>query len=171
MANHEMKITLFEPVEDGYLFAFVAGSVSLATAVRAIAALDPWQRRWLPAERAWWIADEAITLLACRLPALAELLCQWHVRRDDISQCLEGGYWARSAATSTRSRAKVYVPRAVEAAYRSLRLPPGAGAEEVAAARRALAREHHPDAGGLHTSMAAINAAADTVMEWLRQRW
>jgi hypothetical protein len=169
MAYHEVKITFFEPVEDGYLFAFAAGSVSLAAVLRAIVALDPWQRRWLPAERAWWIADDAITLLARRLPALADLLCQWHVRRNDISQCLEGGYWARCAATSTHGRAKVYVPRAVEAAYGSLRLPPGAGAEEVAAARRALAREHHPDTGGQHTSMAAINVAADTVMEWLKQ--
>lgn len=169
MAHLEMKITLFEPVEDGYLFAFVAGSVSLAAAIRAIVALDPWQRRWLPAERAWWIADDAITLLARRLPALAELLCQWHEqsqRPPDIAAAVAA---AESASKPSPRRMVVYVPPAVAAAYRHLELAPGAPAEQVAVARRILARRHHPDTGGAHASMVAVNMAADTVLRWLQQ--
>jgi len=39
----------------------------------------------------------------------------------------------------------------------------------VAAARRALARRAHPDAGGRHESMVAINAATDLVLSWLNR--
>jgi hypothetical protein len=39
----------------------------------------------------------------------------------------------------------------------------------VLAARRILARSAHPDAGGEHHAMAAINNAADVCLTWLEQ--
>jgi curved DNA-binding protein CbpA len=50
-----------------------------------------------------------------------------------------------------------------------LHLPPGASAEDVTQARRALARQYHPDAGGGHAMMVSINLAADSILRWLHQ--
>jgi len=47
--------------------------------------------------------------------------------------------------------------------YRALHLLPSAPPELVAAAYRALARRHHPDAGGDHESMLRITAAFDAL--------
>jgi hypothetical protein len=166
----DVRITLFEAVEDGYLLAFAAGEGVLTAAVKAVVALDPWQRRWLPAERAWWIADDAISLLARRLPAVAEALDRWRARPFDFAAYvadLADRLAGRSTASSRRMRRPVYVPQDVAAAYDKLGLAPGASADEVRAARRSLARAHHPDAGGAHDAMVAINAAADAVLRWL----
>ena len=172
MQQWDVRITLFEAVEDGYLLAFAAGESVLSAAVKAVVALDPWQRRWLPAERAWWIADDAISLLARRLPAVAEALDRWRARPfdfaayvADLADRLAGG----SDISRRRVRRPVYVPSDVAAAYEKLGLVPGASADEVRAARRSLARAHHPDAGGAHDAMVAINAAADTALRWLQR--
>jgi hypothetical protein len=135
--------------------------------VRSILRLDPWQRRWLVEERVWWVADDAITRLARCLPALAEALSRWHLRSADDDAYLASA-WAASAAPGQRAGTLfVYLPPTIEAAYSALGLRPGASALDVAAARRRLARRHHPDAGGEHGAMAAINDAADTAMRWL----
>lgn len=159
----DVTVTRFEGVEDGYLVAFAVSRAVLSAALRVIVALDPWQRRWIQQEQAWWIADDAITLLARRLPAVRVALAEWQARPIDILGSLGASGWA------TARRRDVYVPRAVAAAYGRLGLEPGAPAVEVAAARRALARRAHPDAGGRHESMVAINAATDLVLSWLNR--
>lgn len=161
MATAPFSLTLFEEVEDGYLLAFSASGSMLAAALRAIIRLDPWQRRWVPSERAWWISQEAITLLARRLPLVGDALDEWRRRPDDLSDYISGGVW------NTRPRRIIIMPAAVTDAYRRLGLRPGASENDVIAARRGLARAHHPDTGGDHRTMVAINTATDTVMSWL----
>jgi hypothetical protein len=158
-----LTITHFSGLEDGYLLAFAASDGALARITRIIRGLDPWQRRWLVQERAWWIADDAIRLLAMRIPEVAEALACWINRPITIEEVLR---WER-LHTAPRPPRPIYVPAAVAAAYVSLGLAPGATAQAVSSARRALARRHHPDAGGQHAVMASINDAADTVMAWL----
>jgi len=166
MAETGLRIRVFKAVEDGYLLALAAeGSGSEAAvaekeAAQAIATLDPWQRRWLLHERVWWIADDAITLLARRLPVLDELLEQWLHRPINTYT-----HWWSVELESYRP---ITLPPTVAAAYRRLGLLPGTGAEQVLATRRRLARKHHPDTGGEHVSMKAINCATDTILEWLR---
>ncbi len=166
MTHPELKITVFEPVEDGFLLAFAAAGSDFVMAIHAIVALDPWHRRWIAEECVWWIADDAITHLARRMPALAEALREWHQRSDELIDFDAGSY----ATSRAWRRGTVFVPPAVKTAYSHLHLPSGASAEAVAAARRTLARQHHPDAGGEHTSMVTVNRAADTVMQWLKRR-
>jgi hypothetical protein len=166
VAYAELKITLLERIENGYILAFAAGGATLDGAVKAITTLDPWQRSWIPEERVWWIADEAITLLARRLPAVAESLEQLRRRPDTIADHIAAAY---AAAYSSTWRA-IYIPAEVKAAYGNLGLPPGAPEESVVAAKRTLARRHHPDAGGDHTAMVAVNTATDTVMTWLKRQ-
>ena len=166
MANDTLSVTWFEAVEEGYLLAFAVRDGRVGAAVRwALRALDPWQRRWIAAEGAWWISEDAITLLARRLPAVREALEQWRARADDLSAWIASGAWS-----PPRRRRMLCVPPAVATAYRQLGLAPGADAEQVAAARRTLARAHHPDTGGEHAAMVAVNTATDTVTGWLSKR-
>jgi hypothetical protein len=164
VAAATFTITQFEEVEDGYLLAFAARGAMRGEALRAVAALDPWQRHWVPAERAWWISQDAITRLARRLPLVGTALDEWRQRPDDLAAYIASGVW------NARPRRIIVVPPEVAAAYRKLGLAPGASESDVVAARRTLARAHHPDTGGDHRVMVAINTATDTVMTWLDHR-
>ncbi len=55
-------------------------------------------------------------------------------------------------------------------AFRALGLHPEADADDVRTARRRLARQAHPDAGGDHAAMASINAAAARALRALDER-
>jgi hypothetical protein len=164
-----LRIRMFKAVADGYLLAFATEGAGRETkaaekeAAVAIAALNPWQRRWLLQEHAWWIADDAITLLARRLPILSELLEQW-LRRPIGADSSSWSYLMGSGMCSAS-----LMPPAVVEAYCRLGLAPGAPDWQVLAARRQLARRHHPDRGGELARMMAINSATDTVREWLRR--
>jgi hypothetical protein len=170
MSETRLRIRMFKAVADGYLLAFAADGArreAIAAekeAALAIAALNPWQRRWLLQERAWWIDEDAITLLARRLPVLSETLEQW-LRRPVGPDSFERSYLMGSGRYST-----TFVPPAVAEAYLQLGLAPGASDCQVLAARRQLARRHHPDRGGELARMRAINSATDTAREWLRRR-
>src|SRR5262249_18455158 len=117
-----VAITLFEAVEGGYLLAFEASGDALNMAYHAIIWLDPWQRHWIYEERAWWIADDAITLLARRLPVVGEALASWRLRPIEPLEFLEGESW------SARRRRIIHIPADVAAAYRRLGLAPGSPA-------------------------------------------
>lgn len=161
----DLRVLLFEAVEDGFLVAFTGGEGIFSPAARTIIGLDPWQRRWIAQERLWWISQDAISRLARRIPALAEALEQWHQRSPRIEDDVTSFY----ANIRPRPQRRIYIPRDIESAYRVLHLQPGAPAEEVTTARRSLARQYHPDAGGGHATMVSINLAADSILRWLRQ--
>lgn len=160
-----VQVTLFASTDDGYLIAFAASQAVRRIVAQAIISLDPWQRVWIPELHAWWISDDAISRLARWLPSVADALAAWHARPVDVSDEVR----RIQAEALNRARRKVVVPPEIAEAYASLGLQPGASAEEVAAARRVLARQHHPDTGGDHTRMVAINSAADKVTKWLVQ--
>lgn len=163
-------LTVFAPVEDGYIVGFASDGRPIGQVLRAIAELDPWQRARLSHERCWWVSDDAITRLAKHLPDVADALEQW--RRFAVGgpstsaftygSGAAGSFYDAGPATSWR-----YVPADVAAAYLRLGLAPGTPRDRVVAQRRTLARANHPDVGGDHTAMVAINAATDTVLAWL----
>ncbi|MFH1833403.1 MAG: hypothetical protein ABH877_00140 [bacterium] len=67
--------------------------------------------------------------------------------------------------TPPRSRQPVTEePRSLEAARRVLGVPPGAPRATVRAAWKRLAVDAHPDVGGTHERMAAVNAARDLLL-------
>lgn len=164
MEATDVRVLLFEAVEDGFLIAFAGGDV-FSPAVRVVVGLDPWQRRWIAEERIWWVSQDAISRLARRIPSLAEALDQWHQRSPSIADDVTSFY----AHIRPRPQRRVFIPRDIETAYRLLNLPPGATAEDVTVARRTLARRYHPDAGGGHAMMVSINLAADSILRWLHQ--
>ena len=161
----DLRVLLFEAVEDGFLVGFADGGGVYSPARRAIGELDPWQRYWFAEERVWWISQDAISRLARRIPSLAEALGEWHQRTPSINDTVNNFY----ANIRPQAQRRVFIPPEIAAAYRTLKLQPGAPAEDVATARRTLARQYHPDAGGGHAMMVAINLAADTILRWLRQ--
>lgn len=145
----------FEAFGEGYLIAFAGSHRALYEAARVVRGLDPWQRSRVAQGRVWWIAEDAISLLARRLPAVATAFARW--RERPIGDIYGTGELWRSLS----------MPAEVVAAYAALELQAGASAAAVKAARRRLALRHHPDAGGEHAAMAAVNAAADIVTTWL----
>lgn len=155
MDDSGIAVTGFEAFGDGYLIAFAGSRHALYEAARVVRGLDPWQRSRVAQGRVWWIAEDAISLLARRLPAVGEAFARW--RERPIGATYGTGELWRS----------VVLPGEVARAYAALELPAGAPAEAVRAARRRLARRYHPDAGGEHAAMASVNAAADTVAAWL----
>lgn len=165
MEATELRVLLFEAVEDGFLVAFAGNEHMFFPAIRVVAGLDPWQRRWIAEERIWWISQDAISRVARSIPALAEALDQWHQRTPSIQDDVTSFY----ASIRPRAQRRIFIPRDIEAAYRVLNLSPGACAEDVTAARRSLARQYHPDAGGGHAMMVSINLAADSILRWLHQ--
>jgi len=179
MIGSEPVVTYFEQLPDGYLIAFGGDPAAMRAARRVVLGLDHWQRMWVTEEAAWWISDEAIRLLGRRLPVVAEALNRWHARTETLDEILRRHErWERWERWERRRPYRFVpgvgatsgpraLPPAVAAAYRTLDLSPGASAEQVKAARRRLARRHHPDAGGEHAYMAAVNAAADTIFAWL----
>ena len=170
MATENLHVLWFEGLEEGYLVALAGEYEAIRGATRVIGALDMWQRCWLPDECAWWISDDAISLVARRVPEIEAAFQQWRERPEPMpgEQSSHSSYRARRHS-GIRSRIGI-VPPKVASAYHVLELAPGAPAEQVTAARRRLARRHHPDAGGAHATMAAVNAAADLVMAWLADR-
>jgi hypothetical protein len=68
----------------------------------------------------------------------------------------------------TYIRTKPSAP-AIPEHYATLHLLPGAPAEVVNAAHKALVKLHHPDRGGDTATMQAINAAADQVRKEVQQ--
>lgn len=155
MDDSGIYVSSFEAFGEGYLIAFAGSRRALYEAARLVRGLDPWQRSRVAQGRVWWIAEDAISLLARRLPAVADAFARW--RERPIGAIYGTGELWRSLT----------MPGSVVAAYAALELPAGASAEAVKSARRRLARRHHPDAGGEHATMAAVNAAADTVAAWL----
>lgn len=162
-------LTVFAPVEDGYIVGFANDGRPIGQVLRAIAGLDPWQRARLPHELSWWVSDDAITRLARRLPDVADALDQW--RRHAVDPSASSFTFGSSAAGFTfdagPAKSWRYVPSDVAAAYLRLGLAPGAPRDQVLARRRVLARANHPDVGGDHTAMVAVNAATDAVLAWL----
>ena len=165
MRTSELRVLVFEAVEDGFLIAFASSEGAFSPARAAVSGLDPWQRHWIAEERIWWISQDAISRLARRIPALAEALEQWHQRTPSIEDDVTSFY----ANIRPRTQRRIIIPRDIMEAYRVLNLTPGAPAEAVATARRILARQYHPDAGGGHAMMVSINLAADSIVRWLHQ--
>jgi hypothetical protein len=62
------------------------------------------------------------------------------------------------------------IPPAVATAFASLFVTPNAPLSVIQAAYRALAKEAHPDTGGSHDRMKAINAAFDLASKWAKQQ-
>lgn len=155
MEDPAIYVVGFAALDEGYLIAFAGSRRALYEVARLVRGLDPWQRSRVAQGRAWWIAEDAINLLARRIPAVAEAFSRWRERPLGSGDGV--GDWWRG----------LLLPGEVAAAYAALELPAGAPAEAVKAAHRRLARRHHPDKGGKHEAMVAVNAAADTVATWL----
>ncbi len=169
MPSEHLHVLWFEGLEEGYLVALAGEYDAVRCATRVILALDMWQRCWLPEESAWWISDDAISLVARRVPEVDLAFQQWRARPEPMPG--EQSSQRRTRRASGIRSGIGLVPPKVASAYHVLGLAPGAPVEQVTAARRRLARQHHPDTGGSHATMAAVNAAADTVTAWLAERY
>lgn len=61
------------------------------------------------------------------------------------------------------------MPLRVKQAFEKLGLPTTATEAELKLAYRKLARQHHPDAGGNHAEMVAINRAYEAVQDYIKR--
>ncbi len=98
-------------------------------------------------------------------PAYAGRLTGWMGRHfPPGTVAWEGVYNGTGAAGGRAGAQDSHRALRLASAHQALYLAPGAPAELVEAARRVLAKRHHPDAGGDEETMRAINAAADLLL-------
>ncbi len=141
---------------EGFLLAFAAAApADFMEALRAVRALPPWQRVWMPMAQVWWIHEDGLSMLARRLPELRE-----HIRREAHDRI-----W-RMVAPQTLQWSWQLAPRHVRDAFIALALRCDASPDEVKAAYRTLAKRTHPDTGGSHAAMLALNAAYACALDW-----
>jgi hypothetical protein len=145
-----------EDNSEGYLLAFAAASpADFMEALRAVRALPPWQRVWLPMAQVWWIHEDGLSMLARRLPELRD-----RIRQEAHERAF------RIISPQTFQWAWQLAPRHVRDAFTALALRCDASPDEVKAAYRALAKKRHPDTGGSHAAMLALNAAYVCALDW-----
>ncbi len=170
MAIRRIRIMRWEPTPAGYILGFTADSrADFDWALAVVKGLPPEQRRWLPNLRCWWVGSDAAMTLIDRFPPLWEYLAD-RVNADDHYQGQERQRRENQRTGPLHRQASDWgmsVPAHVRDAFALLHLTPSAPPELVAAARRVLARLHHPDFGGDHLLMVDINRAADIAEQWL----
>jgi DnaJ-domain-containing protein 1 len=185
----EIKITRLECVNGAWRFAFSCSDTdAFERIVEAVKALPLITRRWDPRSKHWLITDEGMRLLAAANPALWEMMDRAKRERADQArqaeerrarerrraQEEEQARWREQFRASDGPfgyRPNSYsssIPPAVASALRTLYVTPNAPFSVIQAAYRALAKEAHPDAGGSHERMKAINIAFDAASAWAK---
>jgi hypothetical protein len=190
--QQELRITRIQCVDGWWELSFTADPETFARTVDAIKALPLLDRRWDPRNprgRCWLISSEGMRRLAATTPLLHTLM--EHARRTQAEaeqerirqrqrqqeearrrQQEEQARWREQYRTSgdpfsyranTNSNS---VPANISQALATLYLTAGAPLSVIKAAYKALAVEHHPDHGGSHERMKAINVAYDLVTKW-----
>ena len=161
-APPRVRIVRFEPAgqlvdeSEGYLLAFAAASPSdFAEALHAVRSLPPWQRIWLPMAQVWWVHEDGLSMLARRIPDL------WMRIKQEVEERPK-----RLSTPQTVQWAWQLAPRYVRDAFTALSLRCDASPEEVKAAYRVQAKKVHPDKGGSHGAMLALNAAYACALDW-----
>jgi len=158
----QVRIVRFEPAgqledeSEGYLLAFAAASPrDFTEALRAVRSLPPWQRVWLPMAQVWWVHEDGLSMLARRIPDLWTRIKQEVAERPTRLTTPQTVQWAWQLA-----------PRHVRDAFTALSLRCDASPDEVKTAYRAHAKKVHPDKGGSHSAMLALNAAYACALNW-----
>lgn len=152
----------------GYLMGVYGQPDQFADAIAWVRTLDPPERFYMPERRRWWVSCEGLELLATKLPAVADA---WEAAtRKEQSQDRQQQERASSAGQqSDAAGAASKLPRHIAEAFAALSLTPTAPPELVAAARRVFGKLYHPDAGGDLRRMQTVNAACDTLEQWIAQ--
>jgi len=116
------------------------------------AGLPRFSRKWNEELRCWWIHPGFIA-------EALEIAGRYFKPADDGDTAAPGraGHNGRGAATPS--------PAPTSGPWATLWLIPGAPAECVRACYRALAKVHHPDAGGDGVAMQELNSAYHALLE------
>jgi len=162
METLQVRIIRFESAgqladeSEGYFLAFAAATPEVfSEAHRLVRSLPMWQRAWLPMAQVWWVHEDGLSYLARRIPDLQMRL--WQVAHDRTRM---------AGSPGARRLVWTLAPRHVRDAFAALSLRCDADADEVKAAYRARAKKTHPDMGGSHAAMLALNAAYKCAFEW-----
>jgi len=138
-------LTRCDLAPEGYIIAWRATSSALwRDVLDRVRGLPKAMRFYLPDETAWFVDELVIERLASCF--------------DNFTAAIEGGLDAAPVGHS--------MPREVVEAFTALYVLPGAPFEVVQAVYRVLSKRLHPDLGGDHRAMAAINAAYELVEAW-----
>jgi hypothetical protein len=160
MSPASPRITRCERLADGWwVLAFACPDAARFNNICDMlkATIPLGERAWDPARRAWLIAEEE-QLLRLRhvLPGLEAAVAQAaHASQREHTGCTPPPPAEHDGLTD---------------AYAALCLTRRAPPELVTAAYRVLAKRYHPDGGGRHELMVALNASHERVMAALQQR-
>ncbi len=139
-------VTVFS---DGYDFHAAIASLKVA--------IPRWFRTFDGHRREWVVADEAE----------AELREWVREMRESCGAKVVGDAFQDEPRQRRKSNGRGRPRKGTDESYEVLHLRETAPVGLVRAARKVLAREAHPDAGGSEESMKRINAAADAILSRL----
>lgn len=94
-----------------------------------------------------------------------------NTRADDIGEILRRfrmgyGGWQSTSSTTSPPRYRPTLPQEAREAFSLLDIEPGATESDIARAYKAKALVAHPDRGGLHTDMVALNKAREVALKY-----
>ena len=132
--------------DGGYIIAWqTSDKILWGRILETIKSVPREEREFIPDEKAWWLSDWAYTYLTRSIQ------------------------FGKKKGRSQQGPSPFSLPKEITEAYQVLCITSDAPLELVKASQRILAKKYHPDTGGSHTAMVAINNAADTIIAWLEQ--
>lgn len=182
---------------DGYLLKWYAEeSTDWQYVLEEIKDLPLWDRQYFPDEKCWWIDESAVEKIS-PLFANADLYFKATSKPDkdtgemarlrsevDMLQQMVRSLQATNAE-KTKLLAKAYedmewlkrkaanaspaVPKTTVQSFTELYLLPSAPLSVVKASFKTLAQVYHPDHGGNHQKMVALNAAYALALKYAQQ--
>lgn len=164
----QAKLTVLIWDDDGWLMRFYASDTDIFQATLAhMKALALYERFWDPeacaGKGAWWIAPAALARLAPFFSNYHQMRCEAEWERAEAERERE--------QEARRSQEQQWRLPAQEArAFALLSVSPFATLAQVQTAYRTLALRHHPDWGGTHEQMVALNLAYEVACAFARAR-
>jgi hypothetical protein len=186
----QAEIETLEHIEGGWLLRFRSSSWATWTATKEKlkVLIDYPERYWdedaLDGKGAWFIEEEALARIGhlFRNYTLCRWLAEEEERQQHAQEAARRAEARAKAQEAARKRAEEYArqeaakqqadrtltPTNYHEAFTLLRLPESSPPTRIKEAYHQLALKHHPDLGGAHLMMVALNRAYELALAYAK---
>jgi hypothetical protein len=159
----QAEIETLEHTEGGWLLRFRSRSRATWTATKEKlkVLIDYPGRYWdddaLDGKGAWFIEEKALGRISHLFSNYS--FCRWVAEEAERQRVAARQAEERRRREAEEQAGRVAIPLDYHQAFTLLRLPESAPVKRIQEQYRQLALKHHPDLGGAHLAMVALNAA------------